>query len=151
MPDSPPPRISPVDVGPWVTLPTARLLAAMTVGAGLAAAVAAGAVWGLNPVGIRAVPWAFLAAVGAHAGTFLALRPWKPRYLGQWPFAVMNASMGSILGVLAILVLIYSATRPDPVVLGLSAVGAWFVGLLSLISAYGSYVKGLPSDPPRDR
>jgi hypothetical protein len=145
--NTPPPRISPIDAGPWVTLPTARLLAAMVVGAGLAAGLAWAMTYFLKPSGIRAVPWGFFSAIVAHGVAIGFIRPWRPRYLGQWAFAVLRASLGAILLVLLSLVLVYSATRPDPVILGLTAVGAWFVGLLSLVSAYGSYVKGLPGEP----
>lgn len=146
MAESPPPRISPVDVGPWITLPTGRLLGAMALGAAFAGAVGGLAVWFLKPGSVSAAGWAMAAAVASHLVSITMIQPWKPRFLGQWPFAVLRASAVSILLILVFLVLIYSAARPDPAVLGLMAVGAWFVGLLSLVSAYGSYIRGLPAE-----
>ncbi len=146
-----PKRYSPLDIGPWMVLPTGRLVGGMVVGAALASSLALAAVWFLRPTGVGAVPLAMLGAVAAHAVSIVSIRPWKPRFLGQWPFVVLRASAVSFLLVLVFLVLIYSATRPDPAVLGLAMVGAWFGGLLSLVAAYGSYVKGVPPESAPDR
>lgn len=151
MTDPAPKRYSPLDIGPWIVMPTGRLIGGMLLGVIGASALAAGLVYMFKPLGIRAVPFAALGAAAAHLIAIATILPWKPRFLGQWPFAILRASAVSFLLVLVFLVLIYSATRPDPAVLGLAMVGAWFGGLLSLVTAYGSYVKGVPVESTPDR
>lgn len=144
-----PRRISPIDVGPWMTLPTGRLAAAMLGGVAVATAATWGAAFWLKPAGATAALLAGAAAGSALLIALLGIRPWKPRFLGQWPFAVLRASVVSMGLSLAFLVLLYSASHPDPAVFGLATVGAWFVGLLCLVAAYGSHIKGIAAGPSR--
>lgn len=150
MTDGPTPYRSPVDAGPIVPIPGGRL-ALLTLGGILAVtAVAVFIAWS-----VRQSPGAISAAAGsvgavlAHGVAALVERPWKPRPLGRWAFAIMHVSLGSILVVLAWIGLLYSAPQFDAASLALSAAGAWFGGLLAKVAAFGSFAKAVESDPSR--
>lgn len=150
MTDGPPTYRSPVDAGPVVTIPGARL-ALSTLGGILAVtAVAAFIAWSVKqgPGALSAVVGAG-GAVLAHGLAGLLEQPWKPRPLGRWAFAIMHVSLGSILVVLAWIGLLYSAPQFDAASLALSAAGAWFGGLLAKVAAFGAFAKAVESNPAR--
>lgn len=132
---------SPLEIGPVMTLPGWYLLLAALAGVVVVCAGAYGAALLVRPDAASAAWLAALAAGPAHGAGVLLVRPWKKRWLGQWPFAVLGGSVASIGGVLILLVLLYSATRPDTVWFVLVAALAWTVGLFAEVGAYARIIR----------
>lgn len=99
-----------------VSLPTAPLVS-IALGASLVVGgVAALASLALRPEGLLAAVLGMTASgVGLTFGT-LVVTPWKARPVVKWPMVLLAGHGAAMLGVLAVGALLYSATRPDPVV-----------------------------------
>lgn len=126
---------------PPMALPTGRMLAGGLAGAVLMGA-AAGAIIlatkGADPARLTVTGVGVLCGWVASGGAILALRPWRPRPEGRWPFALLGAQAISCVAALFLAGLLYSATPLDPVSLALSTaggfIGAW-VGQVRVFSA----------------
>jgi hypothetical protein len=106
----------PRDADGLVALPVGRM-----VGLAIASAAAVGVLAALGSVLARpeGLSGAWTGAVAAAAGLAfgtLIVGPWKPRPVAAWPMLLLAGHGAAMLGVLAVGLLLYSATRPDPVV-----------------------------------
>lgn len=77
---------------------------------------------------------AISAMIAVMVGTLLGpvlIQVWKPRPIPKWPMLLLAAQGISLFTVLALALLLYSATRPDPVmyllVAGVSFIAVQFV------------------------
>ena len=115
---------------PLLTLPTGRLLLASTAGP-----LAVGIIWLL--VGGFACCWEtgltglwssiIVASVGVVAD--LLMTPWRPRPAASWMNLWVLHSILRIGGTLGLVILLYSASSPDPVNLLFSYLACFLVGL----------------------
>lgn len=125
-----------LDVGPVISLSYWYFMAWVALGAGAVCGFAFALVWMLAPDRAWSV-WPAGAAVLIGQGVgLLAARPWKKRHLGRWPMAWLMGRGVAILGLFAAGALLYSATRPDPLVFGLVGASGFFVSLLAEVWAY---------------
>jgi membrane protein YdbS with pleckstrin-like domain len=130
-----------LDVGPVISL-SFWVFFGWIVGAVAAVCVfAAAIVWFCAADRAWSVVPAGATVVMAQGAGMLAARPWKKRHLGRWPMAWLIGRGVSFLGVFAAGALLYSTTRPDPLVFGLVTAGAYFVSLLAEVWAYSLQVK----------
>lgn len=111
----------------------------MARGLGQAAAVIAiGAVlvWILRPAALSAT-WVALAAVAsAVVGGTLAIQPWVPRLETQWPMLLLGCQGVMFAIVAAVGLVLYSSTRPDPLVFGVVVVSGFLAALFGMVSVY---------------
>ncbi len=135
---------SALDVGPQLSLPGLRLLLAAWLGAAGVAALGTAilAIVGMTQPRELASPWvAWLGLAIAKASGLLWMRPWKPRYLGRWPFVWLGARGVSFGAVLILSVLLYFAARPEPLPFGLVIAGGYFAALLCEVAVYSSHIR----------
>lgn len=119
-----------------ITIPALGLIGA----AALAVLAAAGAalLLGVGRAGVEKAAWlAAAAAFGGNVVGVLAVRPWKEREVGQWPFALLAGQGVSFLTVLFAAASLYSSARPDPVVFAVVCAGGFLGGLLAQAAVYG--------------
>jgi len=140
-----------LDVGPMVTLPLFRLLAAAWGATAVVGFVSQG-VWSwlgrLTP-GVKDGIWLGAACVAvAHLVGLLALRPWSARRLGRWPFAWLVGRGASFVAVLLVAALLYSSARPEPLAFGLVIATGYFAALIAEVVAYATHIRSLPSEEP---
>lgn len=145
-PSAPPPAVGrpwtdPTEAGPLVRLPALRLALASTLGAAIVALPAWAVLARLRPDDMDAIAPGCAVAAGAHLAAMLVERPWRARRLGRWPFAILHASLASMLVVLGAVVLLYSATALEAAPLSLVAAGAWLTGFLSKVFTFGRFAK----------
>jgi len=143
----------PTEAGPLVRLPAMRLALASTLGAAIVALPAWAVLARLRPDDLDVIAPACAVAAGAHLAAMLIERPRRARRLGRWPFAILHASLASMLVVLAAVVLLYSATALEAAPLSLVAAGAWLTGFLSKVFTFGRFAKAAEAGmipPERD-
>lgn len=127
---------------PVTALPTRRLLAAIGL-AGLAAAgswAAAVAATGRADLIAAGAAGAGLVAV-VSASSVLAIRPWKPRPMGDWTGPWLGGIVLRLLVTPALAWLVYSATPLSPVPLMLSVALAYMVVQISEAATVALYLK----------
>jgi hypothetical protein len=127
---------------PVTALPTLRLLA--TVGcAGVAAAgIWAGAVVATGRTGLVAEGAAGAGLVAlVSAASILAIRPWRPRAMGDWAGPWLGGILLRLLVTPAVAWLVYSATPLSPVPLLLSVALAYMIVQISEAATVALYLK----------
>jgi hypothetical protein len=117
-------------------LPTAALLVR---GLGYVAAIGAFAAlvcWFARPAGFSGVWTGSLAVGGAYLAGGLLIQPWTPRLPTQWPMLLLG--MQGVVFALAVGagLLLYSATRPDPLVFGLVVAAGFVAAQFGMASVY---------------
>jgi hypothetical protein len=134
--------------GKKLSLPTGRLLTVVFVSSAVVSVVSWWLAGWLRPAA-TAESWigGGLSGVSLAATMLVFMRPWKPRTLGIWSFAMLHMSMLSMGPVLLGIVLIYSSSGMDAVVLGLTAAGAWLTGFLATVFVFGRVAKATESTP----
>ncbi|MBL8745042.1 MAG: hypothetical protein JNK58_01660 [Phycisphaerae bacterium] len=130
-----------LDVGPVVSLSFWVFMGWVVLAATGVCIVAAAVTWFWSPSRVWSVLPAGASVVLGQASGMLAARPWKKRHLGRWPMAWLLGRGVALLGLFASAALLYSATRPDPLVFGLVVASAFFVSLLAEVWAYTLQVK----------
>ncbi len=133
-----------LDVGPVVSFSFLVFFGAVVVATTVICGVAWGIVRSIDATRVPAILPGGAAVVIAQGLGLLASRPWKKRHLGRWPMAWLTGRGVSFLGVFGAGALLYSASRPDPLVFGLVTAGAYFASLLAEVWAYSLQVKAGP-------
>ncbi len=137
-----------IDVGPELTLPLARLALAAAGAAMAVAAIGWGVVAALGPAqpgpAVLGVWLGGGAVACAHVAGLVAMRPWRARRLGRWPFVWLVGRGVSFGVVLVLAVLLYSATRPSPLAFGLVIASGYFAALMAEVAVYAAHVRSLP-------
>jgi len=109
-----------------VEMPVAQVFAASVVLPVLIAVVAWILFGTARPKGVPAImPGMLAGVVGTLLGPLVA-RVWVPRPVTQWGMLLLGSQGASFFGVLGASLLLYWATRPDPVTFLLVAGGSFF-------------------------
>lgn len=136
------PQMAPSKSVAEFALPTFRILGS---GLGLAAVIAAfGAAmaWIFRPNGVSGAAVALAAITAGYTGGVLLIQPWRVRLATMWPMLLLGAQGAILAGVLIVGLLLYSATRPDPLVFGLVVTAGFTASVLGLASVYGKVASG---------
>lgn len=123
-------------------LPTVGLIGACAMACG--AALLLGALLGPRlraGAGADAAYWGAAAAFAGTALGVLAVRPWRARSVGEWPFALLAGQGVSFLAVLFVAAALYSSTRPDAVVFAVVAGGGFLGAILAQAAVYGPLLR----------
>lgn len=139
-----PPAVKPVltlDVGPVIRLSFWFFMAWVLISTAAVGSLAWLFTWFTAPDRAWSVLPAGAATVIGQGCGMLAARPWKARHLGRWPMAWLVGRGVAIVGLFVSGALLYSATRPDPLVFGLTGASTFFVSLLAEVWAYSLQVK----------
>ena len=136
------------NIGPKKSLPMVPILAAVVLSAVIVSVLSWLLSGKLRPT-TTVEPWfgGGLAALSLVASILFFLKPWRTRTLGQWGFAIFHMSLLSLAPVLVGLVLLYSLSGMDAVVLGLTAAGAWWIGFLATVFVFGRVAKATECHP----
>lgn len=139
-------------------LPTARL-----IGSVVAAAVGFGAMAGVVVRVLLVRPDAIMAGLAGGAtvavvfGAMLALvRPGRVRAATAWPMLLFGAQGGVLLGSMVGGLLLYSATRLDPVGIGLAITAGFTAAVIAMALVFGAEARryepslGTKAVPPTD-
>lgn len=139
---------------PPIALPLGKLAASALVWAAGAAGVSVLIILllrGFRPadlvVAVGGMAFGCLAAVGSVA----MLRPWRPRPVAQWPFALLGAQAFSCMGALILAGVLYFAARPDPVPLTLSVCAAFIGAWVGQVRVFSAHVQAPPDSSPTPR
>ncbi len=118
------------------------LISALAVGA-LVFAAGSILVIALRPGGFIGLAAGVVAGTLGPAVTILLFSPWKPRPLMRWGMLLFAAQGASMIVVAALGLLLYSATRPDPLVL-VPALAASFIAVWAMLArVFGAHVQAL--------
>ena len=115
---------------PLLTLPTGRLLLASIAGPlaiGVLWLVIGSSIWTWE-VGLTGL-WSGLIVAGVGAVADLLVGPWRARPATSWMNLWILHSMLRVGGSIALVILLYSASSPDPVNLLFSYLACFLVGL----------------------
>lgn len=126
-PESPATPVKGTPALPEFSLPTGRFFLSGAAAAVMPAAVGAVLAAMLRPGWLDACWLAGIAAMVGTAVGGLAVRPWKSRSLALWPAGLLLGQMASVGGVALIGLLLYSAARPEAVVVFGSVAAAGFL------------------------
>lgn len=100
-----------------------------------------------RPDGVRAAVIASIFVAAVYIGVMLSLRPWVARRADRWPILLFGAQGGVLFGVLFGGLLLYSATRPDPVVFGLVGAAGFTAAVLGMALVYGQTARQYEPTP----
>ncbi len=124
-------------------LPIARMLVSALAAGGLVFVAGAIVVVALRPGGFPGLAGGVGAGAAGPAVALLLIGPWKTRPLLRWGMLLFAAQGISVVGAAALALLLYSATRPDPLVL-VPALAATFVAVwATLARVFGAHVQAL--------
>ncbi len=127
---------------PVTALPTRRLLAAIALSGLAAAGIWAGAVVATGRHGLVAEGAAGAGVVSVvSAASVLAIRPWRPRPMGDWTGPWLGGILLRLLLTPALAWLVYSATPLSLVPLMLSVAVAYVTVQISEAATVALYLK----------
>ena len=137
----------PTDIGPIVSLPIGRILGATIAGCLVGGAFGWLMLLLLSPDHQVIAAYGAAGAIVAHLVVVVFERPWRKQRLGKWAFTILHGSVISLMAALASFGVLYSATRLSVAPLGLTTAGAWFIGNLAKVLAYGRFARAADAVP----
>ncbi|MFG0256440.1 MAG: hypothetical protein ACF8GE_00890 [Phycisphaerales bacterium JB043] len=134
--------------GEKISLPSVQLVVSALLGAGLVSVLGWALAGQFRPSAtIEAWVGGGLSGGSLVLVILVFLRPWRSQTRGIWSFALLHTSVISMGPVILGVVVLYSSSGLDSVVVGLTAAGAWWIGFLATVFVFGRVARSTTPSP----